>query len=80
MTYKNLLDEAVIKIKKADLEPNVAILLLIHYTKEKLANIYANLDEKADEKIIKLFNDGLSKYVNEHLPYNILLELNHFRL
>lgn len=78
MTYKTLLDEATLKIEEAELEPNVAILLLIHYTKEKLANIYANLDQKADKNIIKLFNEALSKYVNEHIPLQYITGVQSF--
>ncbi len=68
MTYKKLLKEATQKIEKADLETNVAKLLLIHYTKENIANIYANLDELVDVEVVKLFNIAIDKYVNEHIP------------
>lgn len=78
MTYKKLLDKAVLKIEKADLEPNVAILLLIHYTKEKLANVYANLDKEADDKTVELFNEGVSKYVNEYIPLQYITGIQSF--
>lgn len=78
MTYKKLLDKAVLKIEKADLEPNVAILLLMHYTKEKLANVYANLDKEADDKIVVLFNEGVSKYINEHIPLQYITGIQSF--
>lgn len=68
MTYQELLKEASLKIEEAELETNVAKLLLIHYTKENIANIYANLDKEVDEKTVSLFNEGLNKYVNEHIP------------
>lgn len=78
MTYKDLLIEAKKKIKKASLEENIAILLLMHYTKEKLANIYANLNIEVDEKVKKDFNEGIKKYVEEKIPLEYITGIQTF--
>jgi len=78
MTYKQLLDEAKQQIRKASLEEDVAKLLLMHYTQERLANIYANLDKIADEKVIKSFNNGIKKYVNKQIPLGYITGVETF--
>lgn len=78
MTYNDLLKKATKKIKKADLEPNVAKLLLIHYTKKNIANIYANLDKKASKEVINLFNDAVDKYVNDYIPLQYITGVQSF--
>lgn len=78
MTYKDLLNDAKTKIKSVSLEEGVAKLLLIHYTKERLANIYANLDKKADKKVIKEFNEGIRKYVEEKIPLEYITGIQTF--
>lgn len=72
MTYKELLNRAIKRIEEAGLEETVAKLLLIHYTKESLANIYANLNEKASEDVIKKFNEGLDLYVLKEIPLSYI--------
>jgi release factor glutamine methyltransferase len=78
MTYKQLLDEAIKKIKKAKLEEVVAKLLLIHYTEEELANIYANLNKEASQEVIKKYNEAIRKYVEEEMPFQYITGIQNF--
>lgn len=78
MTYKQLLDEAIKKIKKAKLEEVVAKLLLIHYTEEELANIYANLNKEASQEVIKKYNEAIRKYVEEEMPFQYITGIQKF--
>lgn len=78
MTYKQLLDEAIKKIKKAKLEEVVAKLLLIHYTEEELANIYANLNKEASQEVIKKYNEAIRKYVEEEMPFQYIIGIQNF--
>lgn len=78
MTFNQLLKEAEKKINSKGLEETVAKILLTYVSNFSLQELYCNIDQEVDIKIIKEFNKALDLYLIDEVPVQYITGIQPF--
>lgn len=76
-TYRQALKSGIDKIEEIDLSGETAQILLLELCNMSNTDLYLKYDEEIDQQILKAFNDGISRLMNNE-PLQYILGFQHF--